>query len=104
MTSDATARCPTAYCPLCDRPLPTANTNRHHLTPVSRGGRITVRMHKICHDVIHAHYTEREIQSRLADIDSLRADPTIAKFIEWVRTKPADFCTPTKKSNQRKRR
>jgi len=61
-----------------------------------------VRLHQICHDVIHAHYSEREIAKRLADIDSLKADPVISDFIKWVRTKPDDFYTPTKLANRRK--
>ena len=102
MTTDSR----TTECQLCDRPIPkAAKSSRHHLVPVLKGGkkRGKLRMHQICHDTIHAHYSETEIARRLADIASLKADPVIADFIRWVQTKPDDFYTPTKLSNKRKR-
>jgi hypothetical protein len=71
-------------------------SSRHHLTPKLKGGaRLgTVRLHQICHSAIHAHYSEAELARRLSDLDSLRAEPEIARFLDWVATKPADFHAP----------
>lgn len=94
-------------CKLCDRLIPEhAKQSKHHLTPVLKGGKNkeTVSLHQICHDTIHAHYSESEIAKRLADIESLRADPIISAFIVWVKTKPDDFYTPTKLSNKKRRK
>ncbi|UMY16198.1 HNH endonuclease [Methylobacterium organophilum] len=92
-------------CPLCERPIPPgARQSLHHLTPKLKGGRHgeTVRLHQICHSAIHARYSEAEIARRLADVDALRADPEIARFLAWVRTKPDDFHAPTRLTRARK--
>jgi hypothetical protein len=91
-------------CPLCERPIPPqARSSRHHLTPRARGGtRLgTVRLHQICHRAIHARYSEVEIARRLADIEALKSNPELARFIAWVRTKPADFHAPTRRAKRR---
>jgi 5-methylcytosine-specific restriction enzyme A len=75
-------------CPLCERPIPPrARSSLHHLTPKLKGGthQGTVRLHQICHSAIHARYSEAEIAKRLADVEALRADPEIARFLAWVR-------------------
>lgn len=91
-------------CPLCERPIPPrARQSRHHLTPKLKGGRHgqTVLLHQICHSAIHARYSEAEIARRLAEIEALRADPEIARFLAWLRTKPDDFHAPTRPTGER---
>ncbi len=99
---DAPAAVPApAVCALCERPIPDgARASRHHLTPRLKGGAKlgTVLLHQICHSAIHARYNEAELARRLSDIESLRAEPEIARFLDWVRTKPADFHAPTRRS------
>lgn len=92
-------------CPLCERPIPQdAKSSRHHLIPRLKGGthKGTVHLHQICHSAIHARFSETEIATRLADIEALRAEPEMAQFIAWVRTKPPAFHAPTR-STRRKR-
>ncbi|RYE55029.1 MAG: restriction endonuclease [Hyphomicrobiales bacterium] len=92
-------------CPLCDRPIPPeAKSSRHHLTPRLKGGTHmgTVRLHQICHSAIHARFSETELAKQLADVDSLRADPEIAAFIQWVQTKPPSFHAPTRMTRDRR--
>jgi 5-methylcytosine-specific restriction protein A len=92
-------------CPLCERPIPaSAKSSRHHLTPRLKGGTHmgTVLLHQICHSAIHARFSEAEIARRLSEIASLRADPEMAKFIAWVRTKPPAFHAPTRKVRDKK--
>ncbi|MCD7058365.1 restriction endonuclease [Pelagibacterium xiamenense] len=92
-------------CPLCGRPIPSeAKSSRHHLTPRLKGGARmgTVRLHQICHSAIHARFSEAEIARRLSDIGALRADPEIAKFIAWVKTKPPGFHAPTRMTRKRR--
>jgi 5-methylcytosine-specific restriction protein A len=94
-----------AQCPLCERPIPAgARQSRHHLTPKLKGGThgATVQLHQICHSAIHARYSEAEIARRLADVASLRADPEIARFLAWVRTKPDDFHAATRLTRDRR--
>ncbi len=92
-------------CPLCERPVPAeAKSSRHHLVPRLKGGthKGTVRLHQICHSAIHARFSETELATRLADMDSLRADPEIAAFVAWVQTKPPTFHAPTRMTRARR--
>ena len=92
-------------CPLCDRPIPPgARSSRHHLVPKLKGGakRGTVHLHQVCHSAIHARFSEAEIARRLADVDSLKAEPALAEFLAWVRTKPDDFHAPTRTTRERR--
>ena len=92
-------------CPLCERPIPPgAKASRHHLVPKLKGGarKPTVRLHQICHSAIHARYSEAELARRLSDPESLKAEPELARFIDWVRTKPDGFHAPTRMTTQRK--
>lgn len=91
-------------CALCGRPIPLgARSSKHHLVPKLKGGTHlgTVRLHQVCHSAIHARYTEAEIARRLADPVVLRAEPDLARFITWVRTKPDDFHAPTRAARGR---
>jgi hypothetical protein len=92
-------------CPLCERPIPPrARSSLHHLTPKLKGGthRGTVRLHQICHSAIHARYSEAEIAKRLAEVEALRTDPEIARFLVWVRGKPDDFHAATRMTRDRR--
>ena len=94
----------TPVCPLCERPIPAhARQSLHHLTPKLKGGAhgATVRLHQICHSAIHARYSEAEI-ARLAEVEALRTDPEIARFLDWVRGKPDDFHAPTSMTRARR--
>ncbi|MCJ2046478.1 HNH endonuclease [Methylobacterium sp. J-078] len=92
-------------CPLCERPIPPrAKSSLHHLVPKLKGGARagTVRLHQICHSAIHARFSEAEIARRLANVESLRAEPEMARFLAWVRTKPDDFHAATRMSRGRR--
>jgi 5-methylcytosine-specific restriction protein A len=101
----AAARRTPVICPLCDRPIPPdAKSSRHHLTPRLKGGTHlgTVRLHQICHSAIHARFSETELATKLADVDALRADPEIAAFVAWVKTKPPTFHAPMRMTRGRR--
>jgi hypothetical protein len=85
-------------CPLCERPIPPAQRDAHHLVPKSKGGRHTEFLHRICHRQIHALFTETELARQYASVEALRAHPELQAFVVWVKTKPADFFTATRKS------
>ncbi|MBS1644016.1 MAG: HNH endonuclease [Bacteroidetes bacterium] len=79
-------------CPLCERPL-AEPMNRHHLIPLSKGGKgtETVMMHKICQGKVHAVFTERELSLHYNTVDALKGHDEIAKFIKWIKKKPPEF-------------
>jgi hypothetical protein len=82
-----------SICPLCQRDLQPP-CNKHHLIPVSKGGKgtPTVMLHKICHDKIHAVFTEKELVRNYRSIESLRQHDAMKKFISWVeRKEPAYY-------------
>lgn len=82
----------TKWCPLCGRPL-AHPSNRHHLLPLSKGGRgtTTVLLHKICHDKIHSVFTEMELKRRYNTIESLKENEEIDSFIKWVQKKEPEY-------------
>jgi len=83
---------PGNICPLCGREI-AEPSNRHHLVPLSKGGKNTptILLHKICHDKIHAVFTEMELKKYYYTIERLQAHEAIIKFIKWVRKKEPEF-------------
>lgn len=87
-------------CPLCGRPIPQQQQDRHHLVPKSKGGRETAFLQRICHRQIHALLTETELARQYASAEALLQHPEIRTFVAWVRTKPPDFFVATRKSRR----
>ena len=60
---------------------------------MSKGGKgtPTIMLHKICHDKIHAVFTEAELKRFYHTIDRLQRHEAIAKFIQWVAKKEPHF-------------
>jgi len=90
-------------CPLCGRVMATP-CNRHHLLPLSKGGKNspTILLHKICHDKIHAVFTETELKRQYNTIGSLQQNEEIEKFIKWVRNKEPQFYDKSVRSKAKK--
>jgi len=88
-------------CPLCGRPIPPSQRDAHHLVPRSRGGTRTQLLHRICHRQVHALFSETELAREYATADALLAHPDMARFVDWVRTKPPEFMERTRKSGRR---
>jgi len=82
-------------CWLCSRPLG-RKIEWHHPTPKSRGGRITVPVHPICHRTLHAFFSNAELgqfeRKRLAPASQPRLDG----FMRWIAGKHPDFNAPTR--------
>ena len=87
-------------CPLCERPIPAPQQERHHLVPKSRGGRETAYLHRVCHRQIHALFTETELARQYASAEALLQNPEIRSFVAWVKTKPDGFFVATRKSRR----
>ncbi|MET3120016.1 5-methylcytosine-specific restriction endonuclease McrA [Undibacterium sp. GrIS 1.8] len=89
-------------CPLCARPIPTAQRDAHHLIPKMKGGKLTVTMHRICHRHIHALFTETELARDFNTAEALLQQAEIQKFVRWVQTKPDDFFERTRRAGRRR--
>ena len=85
-------------CPLCDRVIPPAQADRHHLVPKSKGGRQTEYLHRVCHRQIHALLTENELAGQYATVEALLQHPALQVFLAWVKTKPEGFFVRAQKS------
>jgi hypothetical protein len=92
-----------SICPLCGREL-AEPANKHHLIPVSKGGKNTptIVLHKICHDKIHAVFTENELKRQYNSISQLQQQEEIAIFIKWVRKKEPAFYDKSVKTRSRR--
>lgn len=82
-------------CWLCGRVLGSV-VEWHHPLPKARGGRLTVPVHPICHQAIHAHFSNGQLGRMGADKAALLAEPGLAAFVAWVAGRPPDFHAPTK--------
>lgn len=81
----------TVNCALCERSIPADQSEDHHLIPRSKGGKIKVPLHRICHSHIHAAFTDAQLAKKFSTIAAILEDPTIQKFVGWVKTKPPGF-------------
>lgn len=99
-------------CELCGR-IGVALT-RHHLVPRMRIGKNQKRKNRrydsgealqqiamlcyACHRHIHVVLTEKELEASYRTVESLLAHPEIARFVEWIRYKPAGFTTRSRRA------
>jgi hypothetical protein len=72
----------------------------HHPKPKSRGGRVKEAVHPICHRAIHTNFTNAELARLPTDPAALKDNPAMARFLDWVEGKPADFHAPTRKARK----
>lgn len=93
-------------CPLCLRPIPPhARQSLHHLVPRLKGGKhgATVRVHQICHNMVHATLTEAQLARQWNTPERLRSHPELARFFGWVATKDPAFHSRTAGGNRKRR-
>ncbi|AWI84770.1 HNH endonuclease [Alloyangia pacifica] len=93
-------------CPLCLRPIPPeAKQSLHHLIPRLKGGKggPVVRLHQICHNEIHATFTEGELARAFNTPEALRAHPRMAGFLDWVAKRPPTFHARSSGGRRKKR-
>ena len=87
-------------CPLCEREIPTAQRDAHHLIPKSKGGRETEFLHRICHRQIHALFTEKELANAYNNVEQLLTHPEMVTFVTWIKTKPNHLIERSRKSQR----
>lgn len=91
------------HCELCERPV--ARLTRHHLIPkrLHRKKRFqkqfnredmitrTLWVCRPCHNAIHRAASEHELGERYNTRETLLELDELARFVEWLRDKPAGF-------------
>ena len=100
-------------CPLCRRPLD-GKVTRHHLYPQKYGkkkGRKVhakefpvVSLHKICHRMIHALFSEKDLAEHLNTIEALRTHPQMQSFLDFIEEKPPSFDAGVRRNKEKKQR
>jgi hypothetical protein len=100
-------------CPLCRRPLD-GTVTRHHLYPQKYGRKKArkvhahafpvLTLHKICHRMIHALFSEKLLAEHLNTIEALRTHPAMQPFLEFIAEKPASFDVRVRKNKEKKQR
>jgi hypothetical protein len=69
-------------CPLCGREVP--HVSDHHLTPRSRGGKVTLPICLDCHRSVHAFFNNKELEAQYHTVDALLANEKFAAHMKWL--------------------
>jgi 5-methylcytosine-specific restriction endonuclease McrA len=102
------------HCALCKRQV--GALTRHHLIPRTRHSnkrnkrdfdRADVKTRIVllcrpCHNHIHALFTEKKLEREFNTLKSLAAHPDVARFVNWIRTKPDGFRPSNQMSSARR--
>ena len=93
---------PKGQCPICKRELGKKRLSKHHLIPLSRGGRHgeTVLLHNICHQKIHSVFTEKELKKEYYSVEKILSHEAIQKFVKWVAKKAPAYYDSSKKTKR----
>ena len=96
----------THRCELCGRTVPKHLITQHHLTPRGRGGKADDRVPLCspCHKQIHAVFDNRHLEANFGDIDSLRRDPELQRFVKWIRRQSPTANVTTRQSRNHPKR
>lgn len=70
-------------CPLCTRP--NYFPSDHHLVPKSRGGKVTKTICGDCHRMIHATFTNKQLEKKYHTVESLLSHPTVLSQVEFLK-------------------
>jgi len=86
-------------CSLCGRKLLHKNLiEKHHSTPVAKGGKSVDIVCIDCGDQIHMLFTNNELRDSYNTIEKLQAHPNVQKWIRWIRKqKNFGICMKRKK-------
>lgn len=79
-------------CPICGRPFGDMSLVQfHHLVPKTFKGREGINIHKVCHQKIHATFSERELLNYYHTVERIVEHEEMSKFVKWVSKKHVDF-------------
>jgi len=90
-------------CPMCKRDL-AGIIEEHHLIPKMFTGKITEKIHKICHEKIHRTFTEKELEKKFNNWEEINLQIEIKKFVEWIKDKPTDYYIKSINTNSKRKK
>jgi hypothetical protein len=88
-------------CGICGRELGAVLIEDHHLVPKTFKGKITVPLHKICHQKLHTVFSERELFNYYHTEERIREHSEMQTFIKWVEKKDPAFYIKSKDTKER---
>jgi hypothetical protein len=91
-------------CPICERPYNGVDDDEHHLIPRTFKGKEKILVHRMCHQKLHATFSEREMATYYHTVERLVEHPEIAKFIKWIKNKDPAFYDKNDDTKDRKKR
>lgn len=91
-------------CPICTRELGDVRIEEHHLIPRTFGGKEKVAIHKMCHQKLHATFSEREMLNHYHTIERIVEHTEMQKFIKWIGKRSLDYYDKNDDTKARKRR
>ena len=86
-------------CALCQREV--AHITRHHLIPRAEGGKEVVDLCIPCHRTLHSFFSNRTLLTELHTLDSLRQEPEIVRYLEWIRKQPDRIIRVARRKDKR---
>lgn len=91
-------------CPICDRAMydDAKSINRHHFLPKSKGGKEQEFLHKVCHDQIHALWSNAQLEREFSDPQVIKKSGLMVGFLNWIKKKDPLFYLKTKKSKHKR--
>ena len=85
-------------CVFCKRDIPDQYTMKHHLTPRSRKGKITVVCCCPCGSQVHKLFTLKEMEQKFHTVEEILSDERMQKWVRWIRkTNHYKVCMKAKK-------
>jgi hypothetical protein len=72
------------------------------MIPKELGGKVLEPIHKVCHQKIHATFTNRELLHTYHTFEKLLSHPEIEKFVAWVRKRPPEFYDKNQETNTKR--
>jgi hypothetical protein len=84
----------------------------HHLKPVTFKSRTKevhdpnnlIRIHKMCHQKIHATLDEKELLRYYHTVDRILENEEMQKFVKWISKKPPEWYDKNDDTKSRKRK
>jgi hypothetical protein len=91
-------------CKICGRPLGDVRIQEHHLIPKTFKGKELISLHQICHQKIHATFSERELANYYHTPERIMENEEMVKFVKWVQKKSPEYYDKNDDTAHRKRK
>ena len=89
-------------CPICEHEYARRELTRHHLIPKCRKGREIVLLCRSCHSMIHATWSEKELERNFPTLEALLDSDELRPWIRWIRRHRPNGRVRVKQNRQRR--